>query len=70
MKFIQGSSNFECINRLEVPESWPTLENYNENTNYNLEDPKKIKKCSIQETFSFSSQITSLDVFEFKIVEF
>jgi hypothetical protein len=29
------------INRLQVPEAWPTLEEYDDNKEYEFEDPKK-----------------------------
>jgi hypothetical protein len=30
------------ISRLQVPNSWPTMENYNEEEDYNLENPKAV----------------------------
>ena len=44
INFVQGKTNLEGINRLEVPTSWPTQDEYEENIDYVLEDPKSIRK--------------------------
>jgi hypothetical protein len=37
----QGGSQGRGINRLQVPEAWPTMEEYDYNKQYEFEDPKK-----------------------------
>jgi hypothetical protein len=37
----RGGSRGGGINRLQVPEAWPTLEEYDDNKQYEFEDPKK-----------------------------
>ena len=36
-----GGGRGSGINRLQVPQSWPKMEEYNEDNQYNFEDPKK-----------------------------
>jgi hypothetical protein len=37
----QGGSRGGGINRLQVPEAWPTMDTYGDNKQYEFEDPKK-----------------------------
>lgn len=44
LDFQQGKDmRSSGIDRLEVPKSWPTMEEYDENKKYDLEDPKSVK---------------------------
>jgi hypothetical protein len=36
-----GGSQGGGINRLQVPEAWPTMDKYDDNKQYEFEDPKK-----------------------------
>jgi hypothetical protein len=38
---LRGSSCGGGINRLQVPETWPTMDEYDDNMHYEFEDPKK-----------------------------
>ena len=43
LKFKQNDHELESgINCLEVPRSWPTLEEYDEDVDYGLDDPKQL----------------------------